>query len=70
VRVVVNGKTAVTEPIGELPARFQVPLTLPQASSYVLVIAESDSPLPPLAGTRALPIRSTAFTNPIWVVPP
>ena len=70
VHVVVNGKTVRTAEIRELPARLQVPLDLPRASSYIMALAEGDAPLPVApAGTRGL-IRSFAFSNPIWVLPP
>ncbi|HKU41871.1 MAG TPA: CehA/McbA family metallohydrolase [Polyangiales bacterium] len=66
--VVVNGKTQITLDVGELPARFTVPLDLPQASSYIMALVEGDAPLPVHAGTRG-PVRSAAFSNPIWVLP-
>jgi hypothetical protein len=68
-RVVVNGKTVFTADIRELPTRLQVPLDLPLASSYIMALAEGDAPLPAQAGTRGL-VRSAAFSNPIWVLPP
>jgi hypothetical protein len=69
-QVVVNGKTVYTAEIRELPTRLQVPLDLPAASSYIMALATGDAPLPVApAGTRGL-VRSTAFSNPIWVLPP
>ena len=69
-RVIVDGQTVDSRALGaDLPARIVVPLTLPDAASYVMVVVDGDRPLPPLAGTRAAPMRSTAFSNPIWIAP-
>jgi hypothetical protein len=46
-----------------------MPLDLPQGSSYVMVLVQGDDPLPVNAGVPNRPLRSTAFSNPIWVVP-
>jgi hypothetical protein len=70
VHVVVNGQTVATRSIDSLPAQLQVPLELPRAVSYIMVLAEGDAPLPSLAGTLNSPQRSFAFTNPIWVQAP
>jgi hypothetical protein len=69
VLVMVNGQTVDSLAVTEVPARFKVPLTLPEGSSYVMVLVQGDEPLPVNAGAPNQPLRSTAFSNPIWVVP-
>ena len=44
-------------------------LDLPPASSYIMARAEGDSPSTAQAAARGL-VRSTAFSKPIWVLPP
>jgi hypothetical protein len=68
--VIVNGQMVDSLAIDEIPARLKVPLELPAGSSYVMVLVQGDEPLPPNAGAPSQPLRSTAFSNPIWVVPP
>jgi hypothetical protein len=66
-QVIVNGTTVDTRPIPSLPAHFQIPLTLPDAVSYIMVIVDAMAPLPNVGGTLQNPQRSAAFSNPIWV---
>jgi hypothetical protein len=71
VHIVVNGRTQMTLSTPRLPARLKVPLELPDAVSYIMVLAEGDAPLPSVAGRLvASPQRSFAFTNPLWVAAP
>ena len=67
VHIVVNGRTQTTMDVRSLPARLKVPLELSNAVSYIMVIADGDAPLPPVAGELGVPQRSFAFTNPLWV---
>jgi hypothetical protein len=67
--VIVNGQMVDSRAIDEVPARLQLPLDLPEGSSYVMVLVQGDEPLPVNAGVPNRPLRSTAFSNPIWVVP-
>lgn len=70
VLVFVNGQMVDSQAVPEVPMRFHVPLTLPEGSSYVMVLVQGDEPLPANAGVPNQPLRSTAFSNPLWVVPP
>lgn len=67
VHIVVNGRRQASIETPSLPSRLKVPLELSSAVSYIMVIAEGDAPLPPLAGELKVPQRSFAFTNPLWV---
>jgi hypothetical protein len=67
--VYVNGRKVSTHAIDQLPAQLAVPLELPAAASYILVLVEGDAPLPVVAGEPHHPPRSLAFSNPIWVMP-
>jgi hypothetical protein len=68
--VIVNGQMVDSRAIDAVPARFELPLELPLGSSYVMVLVQGDETLPPNAGAPNQPLRSTAFSNPIWVMPP
>jgi hypothetical protein len=70
VSVIVNGQMVDSLAIDEVPARLKVPVELPVGSSYVMVLVQGDESLPSNTGSGSLPLRSTAFSNPIWVVPP
>jgi hypothetical protein len=70
IHVIVNGREVAVVPTPSLPAELQVPLELPSAVSYIMVLAEGDAPLPSVAGALNVPQRSFAFTNPLWVQPP
>jgi hypothetical protein len=70
VLVFVNGAMVDSVAVPEVPMRLKVPLSLPEGSSYVMVMVQGDEPLPVNAGVPNQPLRSTAFSNPIWVVPP
>jgi hypothetical protein len=67
--VIVNGQMVDSRAIEAVPARLQLPLVLPEGSSYVMVLVQGDESLPVNAGVPNQPLRSTAFSNPIWVVP-
>jgi hypothetical protein len=70
VRVVVDGHEQASFAITSMPAKLQVPLELSDGLSYIMVLAEGDTPLPDLTGQLSVPERSFAFTNPLWVLPP
>jgi hypothetical protein len=66
-QVIVNGRSVETRDIHSLPAALHIPLELPDAVSYVMVLVDARPPLPNVAGTLKFPQRSLAFSNPIWV---
>ncbi|HEX4352333.1 MAG TPA: CehA/McbA family metallohydrolase [Polyangiales bacterium] len=69
-QVIVNGTTVESRPVQSLPAHFQIPLQLPDAVSYIMVIVDAMAPLPNVGGTLQNQQRSAAFSNPIWVQAP
>jgi hypothetical protein len=70
VHVVVNGQRVATRELSSVPSQLEVPLELPNAVSYIMVMVEGDGPLPDVAGYLNHPERSYAFSNPIWVQAP
>jgi hypothetical protein len=70
VLVFVNGTMVDSVAVPAVPMQLKLPVTLPVGSSYVMVLVQGDEPLPANAGAPNQPLRSTAFSNPIWVVPP
>jgi hypothetical protein len=66
-QVIVNGRTVETREIHSVPAELHIPLELPDAVSYIMVLVDAQPPLPNVAGTLKFPQRSLAFSNPIWV---
>jgi hypothetical protein len=66
-QVIVNGRTVETRQLRSLPALLHIPLQLPDAVSYIMVLVDALPPLPNVGGSLRFPQRSLAFTNPIWV---
>jgi hypothetical protein len=64
--VIVNGRVQVEREIGGLPYEDIVIVEEPR-DAWVVVRAEGDAPLGIAAGRPAHPMRSLAFTNPIFV---
>jgi len=66
VRVVVDGETAMTLPVAELPGTVRASLVV-RRDAFVLVVVEGDAPLGVAAGEHAGAMRSLAFTNPVFI---
>ncbi len=66
VTVVVNGDDERVLTVSELPGNAMTRLAIAE-DAFVLVRVEGDTPLGVPAGAPLLPMRSLAFTNPVWV---